>query len=98
MQASKGCGSSKAGDGMEQIKRVGNCAVCGGKLDEMSVQLQQQGHRALFCSMECVVTYAVTMIRQRLEKRNSQVRVFAREQKKLSGARHSKRGGRSTVA
>jgi hypothetical protein len=82
----------------KRMKRADYCAVCSKSLDEMSLQLQQQGDRTLFCSLECLVSYAVGRIRQRLEQRNSQVRMFANEQKKLHAGRHSKRGGRSTVA
>jgi hypothetical protein len=81
---------------MERIKRADHCAVCNKMLDEMPVQLQQQGARTLFCSLECLVTYAVGRIRQRLQQRNTQVRLFAREQKNARS--HSRRGGRSTVA
>jgi hypothetical protein len=80
------------------MKRADYCAVCGKTLDKMSLQLQQQGELTMFCSLECVVAYAVGRIRQRLEQRNSQVRRLASEQEKLHAARHSKRGGRSTVA
>jgi len=80
------------------MQRADYCAVCGEKLDETSVQLHQQGNRTLLCSLECMVTYAVGRIRQRLEQRNSQVRLFARQQKRLLSGAHTKRGGRSTVA
>ena len=79
------------------MKRADYCADCGKTLDERAVQLQQEGTLTQFCSLECVVTYALSRIRQRLEQRNSQVRLFAKQQKKHSGG-HSKRGGRSTVA
>jgi len=79
------------------MKRADHCAVCGIKLDELSLQLQHQNDRRMFCSLECLVSYAVDQIRERLEQRNLQVRLFAREQKKLYTGRHSKRG-RSTVA
>jgi hypothetical protein len=77
------------------MQRADYCAVCGQTLDETSVQLHQRADRTLFCSLECLVTYAVGRIRQRLEQRNSQVRLFARQQKKLRSGAHSKRGGRS---
>lgn len=80
------------------MKRTDDCAVCGNKLDETSVQLHQQGVRTLCCSLECLVSYAVGRIQQRLEQRNSQVRMFARQQKKLRSGRHDERGGRSTFA
>lgn len=83
------------------MKRTDYCANCGKTLDEKSVQLHQEGKRTLYCSLECLVTDAVGRIRQRLEQRNSEVRLFAREQKqqkKPHSGGHSKRGGRSTVA
>ena len=78
--------------------RADYCAVCGQKLDETSLQLHQHGKGTLFCSLECIVTYSVGRIRQRLEQRNSQVRLFAKRQKRLLSSAHTKRGGRSTVA
>ncbi len=80
------------------MQRADYCAVCGEKLDEASVQLHQHGNRTLFCSLECIVTYAVGRIRQRLEQRNSQVRSFAKRQKRMLSGAHTKRGGRSTIA
>lgn len=79
------------------MKRADHCTVCNKTLDEMFVQIEEQRHRMLFCSWECVVTYSVGRIRQRLEQRSTQVRLFARDKKRsLHAARHSKRGGRST--
>ena len=74
-----------------------DCAMCGKALDETNVQLQHDNDRTFFCSLECVVRYAVAQIRQRLEIRNRQARLFARQQRKLHSARHAKRH-RSTVA
>jgi hypothetical protein len=79
------------------MKRAEQCLVCTKALDEALVQLDQENDHRMFCSLECLVSYAVGQIRKRLEARNSQVRLFARVQRKLRRRRHSNRS-RSTVA
>ena len=48
------------------------CGQCGRTPGETPLKLQGKGYRALFCSFECLITYSVDRIQQRLRRRAHQ--------------------------
>jgi len=63
------------------------CAECDEVISNPPLRLEHGGDPVLFCSFECLITYSVGQVQQRLEHQNRRWRVLAEEQSHCLGAR-----------
>ena len=54
------------------------CSDCGERCGEDPMVLELAGERCTFCSLECLITYAVGSLRRRIARRNKRVQWYAR--------------------
>jgi hypothetical protein len=54
------------------------CSDCGERCGENRMVLEFAGERCIFCSWECLITYAAASLRRRIARRNKRVQRYAR--------------------
>ena len=71
------------------------CSDCGSRCGEEQMVLELAGERCTFCSLECLITYAVGSLRRRIARRNKRVQRYARTKMRCQviGERGSAKAG-----
>jgi hypothetical protein len=71
------------------------CSDCGERCGEERMVLELAGETCTFCSLECLITYAVASLRRRIARRNKRVQRYARAKMRcqIIGARGSAKAG-----
>jgi hypothetical protein len=70
------------------------CSDCGERCNADRIVLEVAGERCAFCSLECLITYAVASIRRRIARRNRRVQRYAQTMRCQNiGAKRSAKAG-----